>query len=99
MPSKNKKTQSKAKAVAQSDVTIATTSITFGKFVELADLENIKDFLAIAASTPEGHNLERLWDRAFEEGHTAGRQALLGNFNQKVRESYERGFDEGEAAG
>jgi hypothetical protein len=71
----------------------------FRDFMKSAELETIKKFLITAVSIPESENLKTLWDRAFEEGYTIGRQALLGNFNQKLRESYERGFEDGEAAG
>src|SRR6266567_4674435 len=42
--------------------TTPATHITFCEFIELADLETIKLFLITAASTPEGQNLESLWN-------------------------------------
>jgi hypothetical protein len=60
---------------ASTPVTPATF-VAFREFIDLADLESVKHFLATAASTSEGQNLELLWDRAFEEGKRALRRIL-----------------------
>jgi len=75
-----------------------TTCITFHEFVELADLQSIKQFLDTAASSPEGENLKILWARAFKEGLIVGHQ-LYGKTEEKLNEAhnsgYEAGYDEG----
>jgi hypothetical protein len=55
----------------------SATRITFSDFIELANLDDIKNFFTIAATTREGRNLEILWDRAYEEGRTTGRRGLI----------------------
>src|SRR5882757_5452921 len=71
------------------------TSLTFPGFIELADLNDIKLFFSIAATTQEGKNLQLLWDRAFEEGRTEGRRALIQTLEQKL--GYKEGFEEGKS--
>jgi len=72
--------------------------IAFRTFIELADLESIKHFLTTAASTPEGRNLEYLWDRAFEEGQRALLQRLDKKLNDADDRGYSRGFEEGQSS-
>lgn len=57
----------------------ATTCLSFFNFLTIAITENIKEFLELAATTPEGANLKQLWERAYEEGYKKGRKSLLQN--------------------
>jgi len=78
------------------------THIVFREFIKLTNLKSIKHFLITAAFTPEGWNLEYLWDRAFEEGCTAGRCLLVQTLEKKLEEAfndgYQRGFKEGQSS-
>src|SRR6266567_194879 len=78
--------------------TTPATHVTFCEFIELADLKTIKLFLITAASTPEGQNLESLWDRAFEEGQCALLQRLDKKLDDADDRGYKRGFEEGESS-
>jgi hypothetical protein len=74
------------------------TRIAFRDFIELADLESIKQFLTAAASSQEGENLRCLWDRAFKEGLRVGHQLYVetvGKLNEAHDSGYEAGFEEG----
>jgi len=111
MSPSNKKNHGKAKKATSTpprapDITVPlnisssapATHVEFREFIELADFKSIKFFLATAASTSEGQNLEYLWDRAFEEG----KQALLQTLDRKLDDAdnrgYKRGFEEGESS-
>src|ERR1700678_1330675 len=72
----------------------SATHTEFRKFIEHADLETIKHFLTIAASSPEGENLKFLWARAFKEGLVAG-HALYGRTEEKLKEANELGYEQG----
>ena len=41
--------------------TPATTQVSYFDFITLATIKDIKDFLKLANTTPEGKNLEYLW--------------------------------------
>jgi hypothetical protein len=75
------------------------TSVAFTDFIKLASPEDIRRFLEAAGSTAEGQNLRQLWDRAFEEGRTEGRQSLIQSLKEKLdearRSGYELGYKEG----
>ena len=82
--------------------TTPTTRIAFREFIELADLESIKQFVTAASSLPEGENLKLLWARAFKEGYVVGRELCLDTLEEKVEEArnhgYEQGFKEGSSS-
>jgi hypothetical protein len=83
---------------APSPPSASATRVAFREFIELADLESIKHFLTAAASSPEGENLRRLWDRAFKEGLRVGHQLYVetvGKLNEVHNSGYEAGFEEG----
>ena len=101
MSSSNKKNDGKAKKatstpphapniVAPLNISSSAPAIhvEFRKFIKLADLKTIKLFLVTAASTPEGQNLEHLWDHAFEEG----KQALLQMLDRKINAADNHGY-------
>lgn len=73
----------------------ATTRLSFFNFLTIATTENIEAFLELAATTPEGANLERLWERAYEEGYEKGRKSLLRNLEIKMEEKFEEGIQRG----
>jgi hypothetical protein len=43
----------------------AVTRLSFLNFINIATTEDIKKFLTFAATTPEGKNLEYLWEQAY----------------------------------
>jgi hypothetical protein len=61
----------------------------------LATTEDIKKFLELAGTTPEGKNLETLWRRAHGEGYEKGRKSLLRSLEMKLEERFEEGIDRG----
>lgn len=73
----------------------ATTRLSFFNFLTIATTESILAFLELAATTPEGANLERLWERAYEEGYEKGRKSLLLNLGIKMEEKFEEGVERG----
>jgi len=74
------------------------TRVAFREFIELADRNAIKTFIATASSSPEGENLRLLWGRAFKEGLMAGHQ-LYGKTEEKLKEVHANGYEEGFQAG
>jgi len=48
------------------------THVAFCKFIELADLKFIKQFLAITFLSPDSQNLKLLWAHAFKEEYVMG---------------------------
>ena len=87
-------TTSQSASASQVD-THATTRLSFFNFLTIATTENIEAFLELAATTPEGANLERLWERAYEEGYEKGRKSLLRNLEIKMEEKFEEGIQRG----
>jgi hypothetical protein len=65
--------------------------------------KDIENFVQHAALTPEGENLELLWDRAYREGYNYGRELARKNVEKKMEEKYQEGqkvgFDEGQKVG
>ncbi|KIM45019.1 hypothetical protein M413DRAFT_24288 [Hebeloma cylindrosporum] len=107
----NKKTHGKAKKPATTppcaaDIapslntasTASTTRIAFREFIELADLESIKQFLVAASSSPDGENLKLLWARAFKEGFLVGQGSSTEILEEKVEEARNQGFKEGSSS-
>ena len=78
------------------------THIAFCEFIELADLESIKQFLTTASSSPDGQNFKLLWARAFKEGYIVGQASCTDALEEKVEEAcnhgYEQGFKEGSSS-
>ena len=72
----------------------SATHIAFREFIQLADLDDVADFIDAAASTSDGGNLKLLWKRAFEEGLRVGRQLYVGAVN-KLNEAHNGGYEEG----
>src|SRR5271168_4008854 len=72
----------------------SATRIAFQEFIQLADLDDVADFIDAAASTSDGGNLKLLWKRAFEEGLRVGRQLYVGAVN-KLNEAHNGGYEEG----
>ena len=70
------------------------TRVAFREFIELADLNSIKNFITTASSSSEGENLKLLWGRAFKEGLIAGHQ-LYGKAEERLKEVHEEGFQAG----
>jgi len=75
------------------------TRIAFREFIELADLESIKQFLTAASSSPDGQNLKLLWACTFKEGYIMGQALCTDALEEKVEEAcnhgYQQGFKEG----
>jgi hypothetical protein len=71
-----------------------STSVAFREFIELASLDNIKQFITAASTTPEGENIRLLWGRAFKEGLMAG-HLLFGKTEEKINKAHSAGFQEG----
>jgi flagellar biosynthesis/type III secretory pathway protein FliH len=72
-----------------------TTQLSFRDFLTIANTEDIKKFLRVAVTTPEGANLFYLWKRAYDEGHQKGRKTLLENLERKMKEKFEEGVERG----
>ena len=73
----------------------ATTQISFFDFITLASTEDVKIFLKLASTTPEGKNLENLWRRAHGEGYEKGRKAVLKDLQKKMDDKFEEGVERG----
>jgi hypothetical protein len=73
----------------------ATTHLSFFNFITLATTDDIKKFLELASTRPEGKNLGNLWRRAHGEGYEKGRRSLLQNLERKMKDKYEEGVEEG----
>ena len=73
----------------------ATTRISFFDFITLATTKDIKEFLKLASTTPEGENLGYLWRRAHGEGYEKGRKSLLQDLNKKMEDKFEEGVERG----
>ena len=85
-------------APASSTISSEATRVAFREFIELADRNAIKNFIALASLSPEGENLKLLWGRAFKEGLIAGHQ-LYGKTEERLKEVYIDGHDKGFQAG
>jgi flagellar biosynthesis/type III secretory pathway protein FliH len=75
--------------------TPATSQLSFFDFITLATTEDIKKFLTLASTTPEGKNLENLWRRAHGEGYKKGKISLLQDLEKKMEHKFEEGVDRG----
>ena len=73
----------------------ATTQHQFFDFITLATVEDIKNFLKLASTTPEGKNLENLWRRAHEEGYEKGKKVAIKGSETEVRDKYREGIARG----
>jgi hypothetical protein len=73
----------------------AVTRLSFFNFITIATTDNIKKFLEFAATTPDGENLEHLWERAYEDGFENGRKSLLRNLERKLEDKFEEGVEKG----
>src|SRR5271168_1498475 len=76
----------------------SATRIAFREFIQLANLDDVEDFIDAAASTSDGSNLKLLWKHAFEEGLRVGRQLYVGavdKLNEAHNKRYEEGYNEG----
>jgi hypothetical protein len=73
----------------------AITRLSFFNFITIATTDNIKKFLEFAATTPDGENLEHLWERAYEDGFENGRKSLLRNLERKLEDKFEEGVEKG----
>src|SRR5271155_3848337 len=70
--------------------------ITFAKFIEIANIDSIKDLLATAAyRSQESENLECLWDRVFDEGYRRGQQKWEKRAETNYEDGYQAGLKEG----
>lgn len=63
----------------------------FFNFFTLVTMDDIKNFLKCAATTPEGENLIYLWKRAYEKGYESGKKSLLQNLEREMEEMFEEG--------
>lgn len=90
-------TSSQPASTPQVDNTHAptTTQLSFRNFLTIANTEDIKKFLRVAVTTPEGANLFYLWKHAHDEGHQKGRKSLLENLERKMEEKFEEGVERG----
>jgi hypothetical protein len=110
MSPQNKKKQTKVKTVDNAIATPVTstatapiddtlsaasaTRIQFRDFIELADLNTVKNFITTATSSPEGENLKLLWGRTFKEGLITGHQ-LYGKTEERLKEAHTEAYNEG----
>jgi hypothetical protein len=76
-----------------------TTHISFFDFITMATTEDIKKFLKLASTTPEGGNLENLWRRAHIEGYEKGRKNMEKNMEDRFEEGVRKGMDLGHEEG
>ena len=76
-------------------VPAAATRLQFFDFITLAATDDIKEFLKLASTKPEGENLATLWRRAHYEGYENGRKSVLRNLEKKMEEKYEEGVERG----
>ena len=67
----------------------------FFDFITLATIEDIRSFLQLASTTPEGKNLKNLWRRAHGEGYEKGRKSLLWDLEKKMEDKFEEGVKRG----
>ena len=72
--------------------------VAFRKFIELADLNSIKNIITTASSSSKGKDLKLLWGRTFKEGLIAGHQ-LQGKMEERVKEVQAEAYEEGYQAG
>lgn len=79
--------------------TPVTTQFSFFNFITIANTEDIKKFLRLAATTTEGENLKYLWERAYEDGYENGRKSLLRNLEIKMEDKFEEGIEKGMSLG
>ena len=71
---------SQPSSTSQSDThasATATARQSFFDFITLASTEDVKNFLKLASTTPEGGNLVNIWRRAHREGYEKGRKKSL----------------------
>ena len=94
VPTTSVTTTSQSASTSRDDV-YATTQILFFDFITLATMEDIKRFLKLASTTPEGENLGTLWRRAHGEGYEKGRKSLLQDLEKKMEEKFEEGVERG----
>ena len=73
----------------------AETRLTFFTFITNATAQNIREFLKLAATTPEGENLMHLWSLAFEDGYERGRKSLLRSMEKNLEDRFEKGVEKG----
>ena len=108
MAKKSSKTQPKQPSITNLDNTAlpasttqtdvqapATTCCSFFNFVTLATIDDIKNFLNFAATTPKGQNLTHLWQQAYKHGYENGKKLLLQNLERKMEEKFEEGVARG----
>jgi hypothetical protein len=84
---------------SRDDVHTPETRLSFFNFITIATTDNIKIFLEFAATTPEGENLEHLWERAYNDGYEKGRNSLLQDLEKKMENEYEEGVEKGKCLG
>ena len=58
-------------------------------------MEDIKKFLKLANTTPEGKNLENLWRRAHAEGYEKGRKVALKDLETELKDKFREGIAKG----
>jgi flagellar biosynthesis/type III secretory pathway protein FliH len=93
-------TTSQPASTSQDDAhALATTQISFFDFITMATTEDIKVFLKLASTTPEGENLETLWRRAHGEGYEKGRKVVLQDLEKKMEDKFEEGVEKGKDLG
>ena len=108
MAKKSSKHQSKLANTATADTAIteepastettaapATTQIPFFDFITLATTEDVKIFLKLANTTPEGKNLEYLWRRAYREGYEKGKKVALKGLETETKDKFREGIAKG----
>jgi hypothetical protein len=74
---------------------LAATQLQFFDFITLAATDDVKEFLKLASTKPEGENLVTLWRCAHGEGYENGRKSVLRNLEKKLEEKYEEGIERG----
>ena len=83
-------------SVTQTDTQAPTTTQhSFFDFITLATTEDIKKFLKLANTTPEGKNLENLWRRAHAEGYEKGRKVALKDLETESKDKFREGIAKG----
>src|SRR5882762_2842813 len=70
-------------------------ALTFLTFIANTTAQDIREFLKLAATKPEGGNLMYLWERAYEDGYVKGKKSLLQNLEGKLGEKFEEGLKRG----
>lgn len=71
------------------------TRVAFREFIEIANLESIKQFLTTASSSPDSQNLKLLWARAFKEGYIVRQSSCTDTLEEKVDEARNHGYEQG----